>query len=328
MNSRIDSAIIKEAYEDDPESARAEYGAEFRDDLADFITRETVDAVTCLGRRELPPEQGITYAAFCDPSGGASDAMVLAIAHLQDGAVCVLDAVLEVRPPFDPDQAVAECAALLRHFNITRCVGDRYAGLWPVARFAAHGITFEQSARPKNDLYHDFLPLANAKRIELLDNSRLAAQLIGLERRTARSGKDSIDHSPGGHDDVANAVAGVLVGLDLDRRPGLVNRRDLMTDDGALPFPKSCLGMFATLAVSLNGIVAVVYFCKSRVEDKVFILDFDAAPLQGNVFADVADRLFKLAVLCGSPGARQQIYTQPDLVRPAELSGFHAIEVP
>jgi hypothetical protein len=30
-----------------------------------------------------------------------------------------------------------------------------------------------------------------------------------LERRTARSGKDSIDHAPNGHDDVANAVAGV-----------------------------------------------------------------------------------------------------------------------
>jgi hypothetical protein len=31
-----------------------------------------------------------------------------------------------------------------------------------------------------------------------------------LERRTSRSGKDSIDHAPGGHDDLANAVAGVI----------------------------------------------------------------------------------------------------------------------
>ena len=28
-------------------------------------------------------------------------------------------------------------------------------------------------------------------------------------RRTARGGRDSIDHAPGGHDDLANAVAGV-----------------------------------------------------------------------------------------------------------------------
>src|SRR3984893_4216327 len=56
MNSRVDPEIIKEAYDTDPESARAEYGAEFRDDLADFVTREIIDAVTCGGRHELHPE--------------------------------------------------------------------------------------------------------------------------------------------------------------------------------------------------------------------------------------------------------------------------------
>src|SRR5215813_7819439 len=40
---------------------------------------------------------------------------------------------------------------------------------------------------------------------------RLVAELCGLERRTAWGGRDSIDHGPGGHDDLANAVAGVLV---------------------------------------------------------------------------------------------------------------------
>jgi hypothetical protein len=40
----------------------------------------------------------------------------------------------------------------------------------------------------------------------------LISQLVGLERRVFRSGKDSIDHAPGGHDDVANAVAGLCSG--------------------------------------------------------------------------------------------------------------------
>jgi hypothetical protein len=35
--------------------------------------------------------------------------------------------------------------------------------------------------------------------------------LTSLERRTARGGKDSIDHPPRQHDDIANAVAGVAV---------------------------------------------------------------------------------------------------------------------
>jgi hypothetical protein len=39
----------------------------------------------------------------------------------------------------------------------------------------------------------------------------LANQLCGLERRTARGGRDSIDHAPGAHDDLANCVAGAIV---------------------------------------------------------------------------------------------------------------------
>ena len=50
----------------------------------------------------------------------------------------------------------------------------------------------------------------NSGRAELLEHPRLIAQLCALERRTARGGRESIDHPPNGHDDIANAVAGVL----------------------------------------------------------------------------------------------------------------------
>jgi hypothetical protein len=40
-------------------------------------------------------------------------------------------------------------------------------------------------------------------------HEKLVHQLVGLERRTSRGGRDSIDHAPGGHDDLANSVAGV-----------------------------------------------------------------------------------------------------------------------
>jgi hypothetical protein len=89
--------------------------------------------------------------------------------------------------------------------------GDKYAGEWPVEAFAKHGVRYEQSAEPKSDLYRDLLPLLNSGRVELLDHPRLIAQLCQLERRTARSGKDSIDHAPGAHDDLCNAAAGALV---------------------------------------------------------------------------------------------------------------------
>jgi len=37
------------------------------------------------------------------------------------------------------------------------------------------------------------------------------ARGVGLERRTARGGRESIDHPPGAHDDLSNAAAGALV---------------------------------------------------------------------------------------------------------------------
>lgn len=291
MNPRIDPRIIAEAYEQDPESARAEYGAEFRDDLADFVTREVVDAVTCWGRAELPPEPGMTYTAFVDPSGGASDAMTLAIGHLGAGNLAVLDAVREVRPPFDPEQTVAEMAALLRRYGIDRVTGDRYGGEWPRQRFREHGISYEPSARPKSDIYIDLLPLLNARRVELLDNPRLSAQLVGLERRTARSGKDSVDHAPGGHDDLVNAAAGVLVGLDLDRRPSLIPKDAVpVTDAPADLGYVRCV--YAVLWIGHDGTAAYAVFALSPFASvPLALLDFDAQPWAAALLGTIAEKL-------------------------------------
>jgi hypothetical protein len=303
MNSRVDKRIIEEARESDPESARAEYDAEFRDDLADYITREAIDAVTMWGRHELPPEPSITYSAFIDPSGGVSDSMTLAVAHLSADAVCVLDAVLEVRPPFDPTIAVEECTALLNRFSVTRAISDRYSGEWARARFAEHGIALEQSARPKSDIYHDLLPLLNARRVELLDNHRLAAQLVGLERRTSRQGKDSIDHSPGGHDDLANAVGGVLVGLDLDRRSPLVRQSDMLMNGAALPIPAKAKYIVAVLAVDKFGAAAVIYSATTWSGPPLLIIDFDAGPMGIALFPRIGERVRGLSAQCRAHGS-------------------------
>jgi hypothetical protein len=296
MNSSIDKAIIDEAYSTDPEAARAEYGAEFRDDLADFVTAEAVAAVTMFGRSELPPMPGTAYSAFCDPSGGVSDAMTLAIGHLGPDDMCILDAVLVIGPPFNPETAVAECAALLKRYGISTVTGDRYAGEWPRARFAQCGVEFSQSARPKSDLYGDLLPLINARRVELLDLPRLSRELIGLERRTARSGRDSIDHAPGAHDDLVNAVAGVLVGLDLDRRPVLVRPADLTGDGDEASEPPWCEYVYLMIADVGPDIAAV--FCGSTRDDhdkgmraKLYILDVELVYFQPGLFGELARRL-------------------------------------
>jgi hypothetical protein len=102
---------------------------------------------------------------------------------------------------------------LLKSYGISSVVGDRYAGEWPRERFDVHGISYEAAAKPKSDLYRDLLPAINSRQVDLLDDAKLVAQLCGLERRTARGGRDSIDHAPGSHDDVCNSVAGVVCSL-------------------------------------------------------------------------------------------------------------------
>jgi hypothetical protein len=134
-------------YERDPASADAEYGANFRSDIAAFVDLAVLEACTADGVFELPPMSSASYVAFVDPSG----------------------------------------------------------------------VAYELSEKPKSDIYRDMLPLLNSRKVQLLDHRRLLSQLHGLERRTARGGRDSIDHGPGAHDDVANSVAGALLLVSANR---------------------------------------------------------------------------------------------------------------
>jgi hypothetical protein len=84
------------------------------------------------------------------------------------------------------------------------------------------------------------LPLLNSGRIDLLDNPRMVAQFVGLERRTARGSRDTVDHHRSGHDDISNVVAVVLTTA-ADDTPGIIafyikeNARDKrLADEAAL----------------------------------------------------------------------------------------------
>jgi hypothetical protein len=211
MNPSADADQIAEEYEADEEAASAEYGGQFRSDLASFIDAEVVRSLVIPSRFELPALAVVEYRAFVDPSGGAGDSMTLAIAHRDSEGNGILDAIRERRPPFSPESVVKEFADTLRSYRISRVTGDYYGGEWPGERFAAHQISYDRADKNVSQIYGELLPLLNSAQVELLDNNRLTSQLVSLERRTGRVGRDTISHPPGGHDDVANSVAGVLV---------------------------------------------------------------------------------------------------------------------
>jgi hypothetical protein len=242
MNPTLPEHVLTDAFERDEVAAEAEFMAQFRRDIEALIVDEALGPCIVRDRRELPPLAGVPYRAFTDPSGGSQDSFTLAIAHGEQRGgqmVAVLDVLRERRPPFSPDAVVEEFAALLHAYGCTTVVGDRYAGAFSSEAFARQGIAYEPSERVKSEIYIEFLPLLNSGRVELLDEARLRAQLLGLERRTARGGRESIDHGPGGRDDVANSAAGAIIlaaeGASVGS-PGLVAGQRTMTVPARMTF--------------------------------------------------------------------------------------------
>ena len=210
MNPSVKQSVVDDAMAEDAASARAEYLGEFRDDIESFIDRALVESLVVPGRLELARLPGVTYHAFVDPAGGSGgDSMVVGVAHKDPSGQIVLDAIREAKPPFSPQEVVAEFAALLLTYRISTVTGDAWGGAFVREPFAP--IRYRLAEQTKSNIYRDVLALLNSRRVQLLDHPGLVAQLCGLERRTARGGRDSIDHAPGQHDDVSNAAMGSIL---------------------------------------------------------------------------------------------------------------------
>ena len=138
------------------------------------------------------------------------NSMTLAIAHAE-GDRGVLDLVREWPAPFSPQQVVSEIVDIVRRYRVTSIVGDRYAGEWAREPFRNMHVDYVLADYTRSEAYLTMLPALNSGKIELLDDRRLITQLCGLERRTARSGRDTVDHQRGAKDDVVNAAALALV---------------------------------------------------------------------------------------------------------------------
>lgn len=234
FNPTLSQRVVDRALERDRPFAEAEYLAQFRRDIESFVSREVVESCVAKDRRELNYAPGTAYTAFVDPSGGSADSMTLAVAHRGVDGHAILDVIRRVSPPFSPAQVVAEFSALLtRVFHIHKVTGDRYAGEFCRELFRSHGVAYELSEKPKSDIYRDSLALLNSGSVELLDDARLINELCGLERKVARSGKDSIDHMPNGHDDVCNSAMGAL--LLASEHSAVVISNDLLRRIQAMP---------------------------------------------------------------------------------------------
>lgn len=210
MNPTLPQSVVDDALRADLQAAKSEYLGEFRDDIAQFISRDLIDNLVVMGRRELMPQKQHRYFAFVDIASGArgGDDAVLAIGHMEDRKV-IVDRLLPFKPPFDPYRVCSDMARELERWDIAHLVGDNYAGAFTAQAFSSCGTVYERCDKNKSALYSELLPRLCSGEIELLDNEVLLNQLSRLERRTRAGGRDKIDHPSNGHDDVANAVAGL-----------------------------------------------------------------------------------------------------------------------
>jgi hypothetical protein len=221
MNATYDQKAIARAFKRDPVVAASEFGSggfvSFRQARQAMFDEEAVRACIVTGRHELPPVTGVRYVAFIDAAQGqrSGDSYTLGIAHKAGSDVllgrAVLDLLREVEPPFNPADVAHEFAAVLQGYGIREVQGDRVSIGFVLNEFAALGIKFVPTKLTKSDLFVELVPLVNTARVELLDLPTLRTQLLALERRSVRGGKDSVDAPRGAHDDVANAAAGALV---------------------------------------------------------------------------------------------------------------------
>ena len=127
-------------------------------------------------------------------SGGSNDHAVLGGAYLDPETKRIVLAVLVSQTggvPFNPRDAVAKFAGIMKEHNCYRVVGDAYAGQTFRSDFDGHGIAYEVCRVPKCELYNFLDPKLNAAELELLDLPMLQEQLLTL---VIRGGK--IDHLP------------------------------------------------------------------------------------------------------------------------------------
>jgi hypothetical protein len=156
--------------------------------------------------------------------------------HIEGDRV-VVDACRPWPAPHDPKAVAVQVKEFLASYGLSYAAADQYGSEITKALYREVGLTLTDAQWTRSEAYLGLLPLLMTGRVELPPDPVLRLELLGLERRTARSGKDSVDHRSGAHDDLANAVAlAVVTASHVGGTPGEISvQRSDFFDDHATP---------------------------------------------------------------------------------------------
>jgi hypothetical protein len=219
MNPSLRAERLAQEQRLDPSRYHREYEAEFQEDLDTFFPMAIVEQCVTPHRHELPYQDGVSYLATCDSTGGSTsekaDTFTFTIVHPDgtDHTQRVVQDVLKGWKGADLAGIVKEIAVLLRrdHQDVVR--GDKYARHWVRQAFAREGILYLDAAMDTSTAYLEAEPLFTQGWLDLLDHPHLLRELTLLERRPRPQGRVLVTHPRGGHDDYANVTCLAIASL-------------------------------------------------------------------------------------------------------------------
>src|ERR1700720_1090660 len=98
--------------------------------------------------------------AMLAAQGGIEPCGILYSTH-GEGDDAVLDCVREFKPPFSPENVVAELAGVLRSYGLSEVTGDAYSGEFVRELFRGNGVSYKVSKKSKSEIYINLLPMLN-----------------------------------------------------------------------------------------------------------------------------------------------------------------------
>jgi hypothetical protein len=135
MNPLLDEAMIADAVARDPEAAKSEWLAEFRDDASALVTDAALRRVVRIEEpADIPAFEGPPLVFVDVASGSGSDSFTAGVAvRTRDSRGQTVSYVLDVgesRPPFDPAKEVASLSDACKSLGVSKVFGDRFAAGW------------------------------------------------------------------------------------------------------------------------------------------------------------------------------------------------------
>jgi hypothetical protein len=215
FNPTVSQDFIDAEIEADPAAASAEYLSIPRSDVEAFIDRALLDSCTRAEPRELPyvaMHSGggpVRYFGAIDISGGRNDAAAAAVVLRRADRPndVILAATRRWAAPHDPSTVAREAKEFFALYRLDTVYCDAYAAELSVALYREAGLGLVRSTVTTSEAFANLLPMLASRRVEVSDDPALRREVLALERRTGRAGKDSISHPPRGRDDVAASVA-------------------------------------------------------------------------------------------------------------------------